>query len=176
MVFNPEKNKGNVPTVNRELLALPKEAAGFLHMWWSCLKLQQFWSQVHKSIAGTALPFVPQVMLLGNFRGCELMVSKMLLINLIAAATMVVVRKWKSSELPLVGEWLSKVRYTALMNKLSTICAYRAGDANALYNFNKQWELFLFSGYMTYQTMGVHDSILPILRGSLYFEKPGMYM
>lgn len=98
-------------------------------------KLQLFWSQVHKKLQFIV---VPLVMLLGDFRGCEF--SKTLLFNMIAAATMVISRKWKSLELPSVGEWLSKVRYivTALMNKLSAICAYRIGDEKALYKFNKQ--------------------------------------
>lgn len=56
---------------------------------------------------------------------------------MLAAASMLVEGQWKSAEIPLRDESLSKVRYMALMSKLSSICAYRAGQERALVKFNE---------------------------------------
>lgn len=90
------------------------------------IKLKGFGMQVYdimQMILGRELVLVwsPRVMLLSDFECCKMGSSKVLIANMLAAATTLIASKWKSSDPPAVGEWLSKIKYMRLMGKLSTI-------------------------------------------------------
>lgn len=88
--------------------------------------------------------------------------SEVLLINMLAAASMLLTSKWKSVDMPSMDDRLSKV-YMALISKLSAICAYRMGQESALVKFNVQWKPFLLFAHAGYQTTKVWDCILSVL-------------
>lgn len=63
---------------------------------------------------------------------------KMLIVNVLVAAKMLIAAVWKSLQIPTKNDWLTKLRHIMLMNKLSTISAYRQGVEPALVKFKKQ--------------------------------------
>lgn len=62
----------------------------------------------------------------------------------IAAAMLLIAQKRKSSVVLTIQEWLSKIRIMAAM---LAPCQYRAGQMNALVEFNHYGELFERSKY-----------------------------
>lgn len=73
--------------------------------------------------------------------------TRELLVNMLAVAIMLIASKWKSPTVPTINEWLSKIRYMAIMAKISAICIYRVGQMSALTEFNRHWEPFICSKY-----------------------------
>lgn len=101
--------------------------------------------------------------MLCDFTDCNIGELGVLITYMLTASILSVVGKRKSEEIPLVTEWLAKVRYLGLMNKLSAICIYRTGQENAIENFTMQWGLFWCSNYVGYQIDHIKESILSVL-------------
>lgn len=74
---------------------------------------------------------------------------KILLANLLSAASLVIARGWKLQEAPVIEDWVSKFQETWLLSKLSAMCKYRAEDAGALKKFHSQWTALTDSGYVS---------------------------
>lgn len=91
---------------------------------------------------------------------------------MLAGASMLVASKWKSAEIPSTDEWLSKVGYTALMSKLSAVCAYRTSQEGALVKFHEQCIRFTLGivqhryGMVYYQCCA-WDNDNPMVNGAL---------
>lgn len=51
---------------------------------------------------------------------------------MLTATTIFIAQRWKSTEVPTLGEWFSKVWYMCLLNKLSAMS--RMGYVNAVKN------------------------------------------
>lgn len=102
-------------------------------------------------------------MILGDFSGCKVVTSRVLLLNMLAVAPVLIASKWKPSEVPSMNDWLSEIRYMALMNKLSAICACKTGHEKALANFTALWKLFLSSRYAGYQLQVKQYCVLSML-------------
>lgn len=102
-------------------------------------------------------------MLLGDFDGCNLRPSKVLLANPLAAATMLIASQWKLLEAPSMNEWLGKVRFLCLMGKRTAIGNYRVGQEGALQKYYTQWEPFWRLKYVGNLTWSMQEGILPII-------------
>lgn len=88
--------------------------ADTLHIWWSCKKLKGFWRQIHiiiQRMLVTELPWSPPVMLLSDLAGIKIGSKKTVIVNMLAAASMLIASKWKTPDIPTITEWLSKVRF-----------------------------------------------------------------
>lgn len=65
-----------------------------------------------------------------------------MLFNLCTRASLLLASKWKTEEVPCEEDWLAKVRYLLLMNKLLAIALYQQGNDLAFWNFKKDWADF----------------------------------
>lgn len=72
---------------------------------------------------------------------------KELLTHMLTAATLLIVKYWKSDEEVTDREWIEKVKYMCLVNKLTAIIRYRAGKVNVLKAFETEWKYFVESRY-----------------------------
>lgn len=61
------------------------------------------------------------IMLLLDIECCKNEALKDLMINMLIAATLLIVKKWKFTKIPTINEWLAKVQYMGLINKLSAM-------------------------------------------------------
>lgn len=84
-------------------------------------------------------------MLLLDFEGCKTGELKVLTANMLTVATLLISNTWKSAEIPLISEWLGKIRYMGLISKISAMGKYRTGRRNTLEKFQIQREPFLLS-------------------------------
>lgn len=66
-----------------------------------------------------------------------------LLINLIAAASILLASSWQNVSVPTKLEWKTKVDYICAMAKLSTSCSLKLGSFGAVEKFNKCWNSFI---------------------------------
>lgn len=87
---------------------------------------------------------------------------KDLLANMLTASISLLVQNWKTTKVPSKIEWLLKLRYVCLLNKLSADCKYRAGH-NTLKNF-QEWDAFIRSKYMVHYKEQVRGNILLLLQ------------
>lgn len=74
--------------------------------------------------------------------------------NMFTAATQLIALKWKVTEPHMLEELTSKIWQVFLLNKLSTINKYYAGQSLAVKRFQKQW--FPFIEYVS----NIYDSNL----------------
>lgn len=90
-----------------------------MHMWWGWRKVKHFWNEVRNTsweILGKKFVNSSRIMLLCDFDGNNIGSSCVLLVNLLAAATMLIASRWKSMEIPSVEEWLDKIHFFGLMS------------------------------------------------------------
>lgn len=95
----------------------------FLHGWWGCDELRKQVNDFFQWNLNIRLPFRPRDVLLGVKERCS--DNKILALNLLTAAVQLIAFKWRSSEAPLIEEWMVKVKQVFLLSKLSTVCKYR---------------------------------------------------
>lgn len=139
--------------------------AGSMHIWWECGKLKVFWRHVHaivQVVLRKELPWTPRIMLLADLVNLErdspiILVADML----VAAATMLIASKWRTPEIPIVGTWLSKVRFMGMMAKITAICGHRAGNRNAMSDLTQQWRLC--SKYLGFSQSNLYAQVLVVL-------------
>lgn len=71
----PTRIKKTFPQSTGSCWRCEMEGIGYLHMWWGCSNVKEFWRQVHDEklqvITEVSLPFAPRVMLSCDFRGCN---------------------------------------------------------------------------------------------------------
>uniref|UniRef100_A0A8C5QCM2 Reverse transcriptase zinc-binding domain-containing protein n=1 Tax=Leptobrachium leishanense TaxID=445787 RepID=A0A8C5QCM2_9ANUR len=86
--------------------------ADLLHMWWSCPQNQPYWRAVHDAICKVSSPppdFTPAAMLLLHTTAEPSDYRRTLEIRLLNAAKAVLLRHWKSPNVPTIQEWLQEV-------------------------------------------------------------------
>lgn len=113
-----------------------------------------------KEITGQCIEIHPSVMLLFDFRIYR---HKELLANLLSASITLSAQNWKTAMIPSMQEWLAKVRHVCLLNKLSTVCKYKAGSFTALRAFQTQRRAFVSSKYMEHCEVRLRENILMLL-------------
>lgn len=59
-------------------------------------------------------------------------------------------------------EWIEKVKYMCLINKLTVVIRYITGNSNALSTYNSEWNCFFESNYNRTKKM-IRECILSIL-------------
>lgn len=99
-----------------------------LEMWGTECKLQTY-------VVGVQEKYV-------FLENCKYKFKKILLLNFCIAASLLIASKWKSEVVPNKEEWLARMRYLALMAKLTAVVQYTQGHLMALDQFKKQWACF----------------------------------
>lgn len=77
------------------------ERTDYFHMWWTCSKLQVFWSSVGhvlSQIIGVGVPVDPRLMLLTDLDHFHLHSYKILLANVLSVASLLIAKSWKLQE------------------------------------------------------------------------------
>ncbi|XP_044152029.1 uncharacterized protein LOC122939895 isoform X1 [Bufo gargarizans] len=91
------------------------------HIWWSCPSLSIFWEEIGRqinAICNVVISLTPELVLLWKPQ-LDLTPSAISLpTHLIAAAKMLIPKKWKEREPPRVGEWLEEIHHICLMEEL----------------------------------------------------------
>lgn len=85
----------------------------YLHMWWACKKLEQFWKSARaptEEIIQIKLPLCPRIMLLLDFEYGGIVAGKELLAHMLTVASLLIAKQWKS-----------EVKITDLIEKLRII-------------------------------------------------------
>lgn len=137
-------------------------------IWWKCGKLNVVWRQVHAIIQmmlENELPWTPRVMMLADMLGIAVANMKTIIVNMLAAASMLIASKWKTPDIPTVNEWLTKVRFMGLLaKKLSAVCRYNLQVMWVqLIKFTQQWGLPMLSNFLGFSRLNIHAEILAIL-------------
>lgn len=57
---------------------------------------------------------------------------KEVLAHMLTAATLLIAKHWKSQENVTIADWVAKLKYICLINKLTATIKYRMGKTNAL--------------------------------------------
>lgn len=145
------------------LTLLEVQEADYVHVWWECSLVESYLQKlgaVLKEVTGQELKLHPRVMILLDLRKYK---HKDLIANMLTAAITLLAQNWKTTKVLSMQEWLLKVCYVCLLNKLSAICKYRTGYLNALKNCQSQWEVFIRSKYMAHHKIQVRKNILMLL-------------
>lgn len=100
-----------------------------------------------EEITKIRLPMNPRVMLLLDFEYGGVVTFKILLAHMLTAATLLIAKPWKSEKELQLMDWIEKIRYMCLVNKLTAIIIYRTGNATALRDFKVEWKCFTKSRF-----------------------------
>lgn len=111
---------------------------------------------------GVSLPLHPRWFLLMYFIYFQIRRGKILLANLLMAATIIIARYWESTIIPSLIEWVSKVKYACLGN-LSVVSKYRLGNTKGLGTFSSQWRGFVNSKYNKFVPQTVRSLLLDMM-------------
>lgn len=131
-------------------------------MWWFCPVIFNFWMSITsciKEITKVTLPMNPRIMLWLDFHGGGVVILRELLAHILAAATLLIAKHWKMRRKVTMMDWIGKIQYMCLINKLTVIIKYRGGQINVLNAFELEWSCFVKSRYRR----GVRSQVLLIL-------------
>uniref|UniRef100_A0A803SZS4 Reverse transcriptase domain-containing protein n=1 Tax=Anolis carolinensis TaxID=28377 RepID=A0A803SZS4_ANOCA len=110
------------------------QIGSYHHMWWSCKKLEKFWTMVleeSNKILKTNFKKAPELLLLGLYDQ-SIMVDRntdKLFTFCITAARMLVAKQWKSENAPTKEAWLGKLIEIKDMDKLTFLLRKSNGRA-----------------------------------------------
>lgn len=116
--------------LGEQMLEMSSENADYLHMWWECKGMSDFGEKFGLAlshISSIEVPKNPQFMVLMDFAYFKIPSSRMLFANLLTAASLFIVKVWKS-----IDEWVNKIRYLCLINKLSVLNSHRNVVSHAI--------------------------------------------
>ncbi|KAM8977104.1 adhesion G-protein coupled receptor G2 [Pelodytes ibericus] len=108
----PSKIHNIFPNVSDRCWRCANNKGDFLHIWWTCSKIQPFWkaiADILTEVAGAEIPFEPCAYLLHHNTQPISKYKKSLTIHLLNAAKLLIPRLWKTSRTPSFREWLAQV-------------------------------------------------------------------
>lgn len=114
----------------------------YLHCWWSCPKIQQFWSDVKQEIEDITtqnLSLSPESFLLNHWDGSVLDHKKELTSTLLAIARLAIAANWKSPAAPSVTDWQDKLWEHLVMAKIADSLRCSQSDTPHLSTFVSTW-------------------------------------
>ena len=97
------------------------EKGTLLHCLWECRLVQPLWKTVWNFLKKLKLelPFDPAIPLLGLYpKNPETPIQKNLCTSMFIAALFTIARYWKQPKCPSVNEWIKKLRYIYISNKI----------------------------------------------------------
>lgn len=94
------------------------------------------------------------------FEGDECISNRYMLMNLIAAASILLAKLWKMDSVPMLNEWKLKVLF--FMSKLSTLCSVRLGFRDAFVKFKCPRKRFMDCKISEMKLVG-YDQVLTSL-------------
>lgn len=107
----------------------------------------------------------PKVFLLHDLSNCfDLQGHKIIIMNALVAAKILVASYWKILHLPTKIEWLMKMRFNLLMNKLTAIIInYTQGAEKTSLTFVKCWSPFINYWNQNKPTQATDMEVLQLL-------------
>lgn len=112
-------------------------------------------------IMETTIPVDPRLMLVADMEHL-IFHHKILLVNLLAAASLLIAPFWKLVKVPKLQDWIIKMKNIWLLSKLSAMCKYRTGHETAIRKCSGQWTVLVKSGYIN-DISHTGDSLLACL-------------
>lgn len=97
------------------------EVGTMLHVWWTCEKLQPFWKQVHDLISHVttfSLDYTPAQFLLHHTSLSRKTYYKSLAMHMVNAARLCIPKHWRSTSIPTITEWFSRISMIRDMEEL----------------------------------------------------------
>lgn len=114
--------------------------ANHTHIFWSCNKINDYWEQVGKTLAGILgykIPITCLVMYLGNITDCikteDLFLTKVIL----AASKKAITKNWLKPDMPTQDDWIRIVTGISLMEKITHNLRLKRSK------YDKQWEKWI---------------------------------
>lgn len=93
------------------------------------------------------LPMDSRIMLLFDFDYAGVTMLRTLLSHMVSAGTLLVAKYWKAQLKLIITDWLRKISYMCLTNKLAAIKRFKKGNLSTLKDFAAEWECFVSSKY-----------------------------
>lgn len=84
----------------------------------------------------------PWVMVLLDFDYGRVVMLKVLLAHMLTASSLIIAKHWKAQVEVTLADWIMKVRYMALVNKLMAINRFTLGKMNVLKEYELEWHYF----------------------------------
>lgn len=117
------------------------KVGSFVHCWWECPKVQQFWKEVQSQIVlitGHPLTLWLNLFLL-SYWSIPLDTLTMELIDLgLAAARNIIALHWKSNKAPSISDWFLKLWDFFLQDKIS-VSILHSENQPVIWNFQEKW-------------------------------------
>lgn len=116
--------------------------------------MAEFWRKIGSAVSqiqDIEISKVPWFLALLDFTHFKMINHRLLLANLLTAASMLIVKAWKPEGTPSIDEWTQKVQYMCLVSKLSALNNYRKGMSQAIIRYTSQRVLFMSSSYANNQ-------------------------
>lgn len=121
--ITPLKTKHWFPTLSDTCWRCHEEVGSFLHTWWSCPPVLDFWTQVVYWIIITDTE-IPLDACLLNVNSLSIRkYKKTLTKHLLTAAKTLIPLHWRSSSSPTVKDWLGRVHHMFKMDEIIACCA-----------------------------------------------------
>lgn len=92
-------------------------------------------------IVGVKVPVDLRFMVLFDFEIFQVVRYRILLANLLTAASLLIAKIWKLGTVPSLEDWITKITYMCPMSKLSSLAKYREGAGQVLAEYNHCWTL-----------------------------------
>lgn len=90
-----------------------KKAANYIHSWWQCEKINNFWKEIERvitQITGIIIPFTPESYLLNHWPDYKVPEDlRGPIAILTATAKLEVAKVWKTASLPKIKRWLERL-------------------------------------------------------------------
>lgn len=133
----PQKARRWFPTTSDTCWRCGTETGSFMHIWWTCLPIQEYWGKIIRWIK-----YITETKINLNAAACLIHVNtytlskykKSLTRHLLNAAKTLIPLHWKSTHTPGVKDWFDKVQYTYKMEEILVM----KKENNT--NFNKMWQ------------------------------------
>lgn len=83
--------------------------------------------------------------------------------NLLPLVALLIAQNWKENRPPLLIDWLGKLWHVFLLNKLTAIAHFDAGDLRAFDRFWKQWSIYVLAVGRQGSDNNIRNQILELL-------------
>lgn len=121
--LSPDRVRHMIPNSSAECWKQCKLTADYIHAWWQCAKINDFWKEIDRvvtQITGIIIPFTPESYLLNYWPNDEVPADlKKPIAILTATARLEIAKVWKTLSLPKMDSWLERLWHFFLLYKIT---------------------------------------------------------
>uniref|UniRef100_A0A803J671 Reverse transcriptase domain-containing protein n=1 Tax=Xenopus tropicalis TaxID=8364 RepID=A0A803J671_XENTR len=120
------------------------QTGSFIHIWWECPKISQFWFSIFPILTDLSqinIPISPRLALLNLDLDCIPWNKKRFIIHVLAVSRLLIARNWKSTLIPTLND------LTLLLNSNSTMEYYNARNNHLMHKYHAKWDPWNKSTY-----------------------------